>query len=176
VTSDRRAHLAQANLSRMRFPVAAEPMAEFAAALERINALAEHAPGFIWRYRSNAGEHISLLDATGDPLMIINLSVWHNYELLHDFTYRTAHMHYLRRRAEWFTRIEMPTTVLWWIESGHQPAPDEALRRLQHLRRYGPAPPAFTVRRRFDPTGRAEIRSPRHAEQRRFDSGAGRPV
>jgi len=96
VTGGRPAQLAQANLARMRFPLDAEPMAEFVAALERINALADHAPGFIWRLRSDTGEHVSLADTTGDPLLIINLSLWHSYQHLHEFTYRSTHMHYLR--------------------------------------------------------------------------------
>jgi len=128
--------------------------------IESINALADQAPGFIWRLRSHPAEHVSLADTTGDPLLIINLSVWCSYQHLHEFTYRSTHMHYLRRRAEWFTRIETPATVLWWIKSGHLPTPDEALAHLQHLRRYGATPQAFTVRNRFDPAGRREMRAP----------------
>lgn len=125
MTSRRPAQLPQANLARMRFPLDSESMAEFVAALGRINALADQAAGFIWRLRSDTGEHVSLADTAGDPLLIINLSVWQNYQHLHEFTYRSTHMHYLRR--------------------------------------YGPTPRALTVRSRFDPTGRREIRSP-HCE------------
>ena len=107
-------------------------------------------------HRSGDGGHVSIADATGDPLLIINLSVWQTYQQLHDFTYRSAHMHYLRRRAEWFDKIETPATALWWVKAGHRPTPTEALTRLQHLRRYGPTPQAFTVRSRFDPRGHRE--------------------
>lgn len=152
------AELVEANLARMRFPVESEPMAEFVAALEPINTLADRAAGFIWRHRSERGGHVSLADATGDPLLMINLSVWRDYQALHEFTYRSAHMRYVRRRGEWFTKIETPATVLWWIRSGEHPTPQDALARLQYLRRYGPTPRAFTVRTRFDSTGRRETR------------------
>jgi hypothetical protein len=68
--------LAQVNLARMRFPLASPPMAEFAECRDRINALADRAPGFIWRHRDESGGHVNLADTTGDPLLIINLSVW----------------------------------------------------------------------------------------------------
>jgi hypothetical protein len=160
-TTPDRAQLAQVNLARLRFPLESEPVAEFVAALGRVNALADAAPGFIWRHRSDDGGHVSVADASGDPLLIINLSVWQGYQQLHDFTYRSLHMHYLRRRAEWFDKIETPATALWWVAAGDRPTPPEALARLRHLRRYGPTPQAFTVRTRFDPAGRRESRPPR---------------
>lgn len=158
MTNPRPAELAQANLARMRFPLESEPMAAFVAALEPINLLADQTPGFIWRHRSETGAHISLADATGDPLLMINLSVWQSYQYLHEFIYRSAHMQYLRRRGEWFSNIETPATVLWWISSGDRPTPEQALVRLRYLRSYGPTPRAFTVRTRFDSTGRRETR------------------
>jgi hypothetical protein len=161
VTSTGPAQLAQVNLARLRFPLDSEPIAEFVAALDRVNALADQSPGFIWRLRSDDGGHVSLADATSDPLLIVNLSVWQTYEQLHDFTYRSAHMHYLRRRNVWFAKIETPATALWWVPPGHRPTPTEALARLAHLRRYGPTPRAFTVRSRFDPAGRRESRPSR---------------
>lgn len=129
--------LAQANLSRLRYPPDAPEAAEFIAALDRVNWLAERSRGFVWRHRADCG-HISLADTTGDPLLIINLSVWRSYQSLHEFIYRSAHGHYVRRRREWFDSIIQPSTVLWWLPAGSYPTPSEALARLEYLRRYGP--------------------------------------
>lgn len=151
----RPAGLAQVNLARLRFPLDSAHLREFVAALDRINRLAERSPGFVWRHRTDDG-HVSVADAAGDRLTIINLSVWLSYEQLHSFVYRSAHGRYLRRRSEWFDRIRAPATALWWVPAGHEPAPTEAFARLQHLRTYGPTPQAFSVRCRFGPSGRRE--------------------
>jgi len=147
--------LAQANLSRLRYPPDAPEAAEFIAALDRVNWLAERSRGFVWRHRADSG-HISLADTTGDPLLIINLSVWRSYQSLHWFIYRSAHGHYVRRRREWFDSIIQPSTVLWWLPAGSYPTPSEALAHLEFLRRYGPTSRAFSSRTRFDPDGRRE--------------------
>jgi hypothetical protein len=41
--------------------------------------------------------------------------------------------------------------VLWWVPAGHIPTADEALDRLDRLRREGPTPAAFTFRTPFEP-------------------------
>lgn len=150
-------HLAQVNLARLRFPLDSPAAREFVAALDRINRLAEQSAGFVWRHRAEDG-HVNLADQTGDPRMLLNLSVWRSYEHLHAYVYRSAHGHYVRRRYEWFDRIQTPATALWWVPDHHEPTPAEALARLRYLRRYGPTPKAFTVRSRFDPAGRPERR------------------
>jgi hypothetical protein len=42
-------NLAQLNIGRIKGPMDSPIMADFAANLERINALAERTPGFVWR-------------------------------------------------------------------------------------------------------------------------------
>jgi hypothetical protein len=164
-----RAQLAQINLARLRFPLDSPQVREFVAGLERINALAERSPGFVWRHRAAEG-HVSLGDDAGDPLMVVNLSVWQSYPRLHEFVYRGAHGHYVRRRSEWFDRIATPATALWWVPAGHEPTVADGLARLRYLRRYGPTPKAFTVRYRFDPAGRRE---PLRAGSDRLSTGRG---
>jgi len=141
--------LAQANLSLLRHPRAAPQVAEFAAAIERINALADRAPGFVWRSR---------VPVSDDERLVLNLSVWQAYLPLHEYTYRSAHGHYVRRRTEWFDRVRQPSTVLWWIPSGTHPTVEEGLARLRHLQHHGPSPKAFSLRVRFDSAGRRERR------------------
>ncbi len=62
--------------------------------------------------------------------------------------------HHLKRRSRWFAATPQPSTALWWVPAGARPSLDEALLRLKFLRRYGPTPRAFSLRRRFDPNGR----------------------
>jgi hypothetical protein len=145
--------LAQANVARLRHPPDDPRVAEFIAALDSVNHLAERSPGFVWRHTSDLG-HVGV--AEDDPLLVINVSVWRSYRSLHDFTYRTRHGHFVRRRREWFERVPQPSTVLWWVAAGETPTLDEALTRLALLRRYGPHPQAFGVRSRFHPDGRPE--------------------
>lgn len=127
------------NVARLRFPFDSAQAREFVGAVDRINRLAEESPGFIWRYRTGDA-HPSAEEQTGDPLMVINMSVWQSYEHLHAYVYRSAHGHYVRRRYEWFDKIATPATALWWIPVGHRPTPAEGLARLRQLRAYGPTP------------------------------------
>ncbi|MCU1238251.1 MAG: hypothetical protein JWP63_6218, partial [Candidatus Solibacter sp.] len=48
-------HLAQVNIGRMLHPIDDPRMADFVAQLDPINALADAAPGFVWRLQSTSG-------------------------------------------------------------------------------------------------------------------------
>jgi uncharacterized protein DUF3291 len=153
-------HLAQVNAAILRFPLDDARLAGFVAAVEQINQLAQEAPGFVWRH-PDAHRHLhSPQDDVNAAVTVVNLSVWQSYQHLHNFTYRSIHGQLVRRRGQWFTTSRGPTTALWWIRDDEQPDPVAALARLRHLRRYGPTPQAFTVRRRFDSRGRPEPRTP----------------
>jgi hypothetical protein len=52
--------LAQLNIGIIKGPMDSPVMADFAANLDRINALAERSPGFVWRLKTEEG------DATAD--------------------------------------------------------------------------------------------------------------
>jgi heme-degrading monooxygenase HmoA len=125
-------------------------MAELRRAMEGVNQLAESSPGFVWRLATPTG-HAAAVE--GDDRSFANLSVWESYEALHAFTYRSVHGRFARRRRRWFEPIGGPTTVLWWIPSGGTPSLEDATRRLDHLRRHGPTPRAFSLLRRFDAAG-----------------------
>lgn len=141
--------LAQLNIGRLRRPLDHPDTAGFTGALDWINELAESSPGFVWRLKDEAtGLSSSYAYDTGDPLDIVNLSTWETPEQLHEFVYRTAHTSFLRRRAEWFDRVEL-FLVCWWVPAGHRPTVEEAMDRLAILGREGPTPDAFTLRRRF---------------------------
>jgi hypothetical protein len=57
----------------------------------------------------------------------------------------------MRLRREWFHKLAEQHLVLWWIPAGQLPGIDEALDRLDLLRRNGPGPMAFTFREPYDP-------------------------
>ncbi|MFI5694058.1 DUF3291 domain-containing protein [Kribbella sp. NPDC051586] len=149
--------LAHANVSRLRYAADDARLAELMDAFAHVNQLAERAPGFVWRYPTT-GAHYSLPD---DPRTLLNVSVWKGYESLHLFVYRSKHFHYVRRTAEWFEPVAQPSTALWWVAQGTTPSPEEALAHIDYLRRYGPTPRAFSLRRRFAPDGRPEQRARR---------------
>jgi hypothetical protein len=136
--------LAQLNIAQLKAPLDSPELADFVASLERINALAEGSPGFVWRLKDESG------NATGlrhfGPDYIVNLSVWRDAESLHAFAFESDHVQVMRRRREWFQRMAEAYLVLWWIPAGHRPDLAEAARRLDHLRRNGPTPEAFTFR------------------------------
>lgn len=145
-------HLAQLNVGRLRHPLDAPEAAGFVAGLEPINALADSSPGFVWRLTDEGGQDATAIRPAGDDV-IVNLSVWESREALWNFTYRSDHMEYVRRRREWFTRAAEAFTVLWWTPAGEPPTVQEALSRLARLREHGPGPEAFTFRRPYEPGG-----------------------
>jgi len=133
-------HLAELNVARLHEPLDHEGTAEFVAALEPINALAEASPGFVWRLTDDEGQSSSYvsLPENEDPLVIVNYSIWTDLESLKSFMYKTGHSGFLRRRREWFERLDEAATVCWWIPAGTIPDLAEAYARLQDLRSVGP--------------------------------------
>jgi hypothetical protein len=140
-------HLAEVNIGTLRDAVDSPMIADFVANLARINALAEDQPGFVWRL-TGEGDDATDIQPFENPLMAINLSVWTDPDSLAAFVYRTAHRDVMRRRAEWFEKMEL-FMCLWWVPIGHQPTPQEAIARLEILRQRGPSPDAFTFRQPF---------------------------
>ena len=147
-------NIAQLNVARARAETDSPVLADFMAALDRINALADAAPGFVWRLQSESGNATDIRPSA-DPLFLINLSVWSSVEALFEFVYKTAHTQVMARRREWFEAAVEAYQVLWWIPAGHVPTVDEALERLAHLRTHGPSPHAFTFKQRYPSPGRA---------------------
>lgn len=145
-------HIAQLNVGRAVAPPGSPELADFMAALDRINALAESSPGFVWRLQSASGNATDIL-VSEDPRSLVNMSVWSSVEALFAFVYRTAHTEIMKRRREWFEKPAQAHQVLWWIPAGHIPTIEEALQRLAELRRDGPTERAFTFRQHFPDGG-----------------------
>lgn len=142
--------LAQLNIASMLQPLESPGMADFVANLERINALAEASPGFVWRLQDEAGD-ATAIRPFGEEVLV-NLSLWRDVEALRDYVYKSAHAEMLKRRAEWFARMGEAHMVLWWVPAGHLPSVEEAATRLRLLREQGPSVQAFSFRQTFSPT------------------------
>lgn len=147
-------HLAQINVGTLVAPRGDPRVEPFFAALDRVNALADASPGFVWRLQTEAGNATDILP-TADPLFIVNMSVWSDADALFDFVYRSGHAPEMARRREYFARFAGAYQALWWVPAGRVPNVDEGLSRLWRLDRHGPTPQAFTFKARFPAPGLA---------------------
>jgi hypothetical protein len=151
--------LAQLNIGIIKGPMDSAVMADFAANLERINALADRSPGFAWRLQSDQGNATSIRPFENENLLL-NMSVWRDVESLQRYVYGSAHVEIMRRRREWFERMPEAFLVLWWVPVGHRPSIAEAIARLEVLRAKGPTAEAFTFRQPFPSPDSVPIESP----------------
>ena len=143
-------HLAQINIGRLVAPLDDPRIAEFADNLDRINAVADASPGFVWRLQTDDGDATSI-QAFDDPLIIVNMSVWDSVEALRHYVYKSDHVSFLRRRREWFAPYEGPFLALWWIEAGTIPTVEDGKAALKLLGSKGPSQDAFTLAKSFPP-------------------------
>lgn len=143
--------LAQLNIGVLRGPIDSPVMAEFVANLDRINALAERTPGFVWRLQTEEGNATAIRPYPENENMAVNLSVWRDVDSLRLFVFHSEHVEIMRRRREWFEKMSEAFLVLWWVPKGHWPPIEEAKARLELLRRKGPNAEAFTFRSSFPP-------------------------
>ena len=142
--------LAQLNIGVIRGPMDSPVMADFAAGLARINALAERSPGFVWRLQTEAGDATAIRPFENENLLV-NMSVWRDVDSLRRYVYHSEHVDLMRRRREFFERMPQAFLVLWWVARGHRPSIAEAMARLQMLRERGTGPEAFTFREAWPP-------------------------
>jgi hypothetical protein len=143
-------HLAQLNIGRLRGAQGDPVVAEFFDNLDRINGLADASPGFVWRFQTDSGNATDVRPYE-DELIAINLTVWESIEALKDFAFRTDHRDFLRRRSAWFEPMAEAYLALWWVPAGTVPTVEDAVDRLERLRKAGPSPDAFTFRTTFPP-------------------------
>jgi hypothetical protein len=144
-------HIAQVNIGKIKAPLDSSTMAGFMNQLDAINALADAAPGFVWRLQTGEGNATYFRPYPNDDRILLNMSVWETIESLKDYVYRTAHAEVLRHRHEWFEKFESNYMALWWVPAGHIPGIDEAKKRIAHLDAHGPTEFAFTFKKTFPP-------------------------
>jgi hypothetical protein len=150
-------HLAQVNVAKPLGPPGSEVLAEFMAALAPINALADAAPGFVWRLQTDAGD-ATAVPVFGSTEYMVNLSVWADLESLASFVFKSGHVEVMRKRRAWFEPMTEAYVALWWVPAGVRPTVADAEERLLHVRAHGPTPFAFTVRAPFpSPSASEEI-------------------
>lgn len=145
-------HLAQINIGRLVAPAGDPRVQPFFDALDRINAIADANPGFVWRLQDDSGNAMGI-SYSPDPLLAVNMSVWRDADSLFDFVYRSAHTPVMARRREYFERMDGSYQALWWIPAGVLPTVNDGLSRLWLLERFGPSPQAFTFKSRFPAPG-----------------------
>ncbi len=145
-------HLAQINVGRLTAPPDDPRVQPFFDALDRINALADQSPGFVWRLQDEGG-NATAIQVAPDPLFILNMSVWTDADALFAFVYRSAHTPVMGRRREYFARFDGAYQALWWLPAGTIPTVNDGLSRLWYLDRFGPSPHAFTFKSRFPAPG-----------------------
>jgi Domain of unknown function (DUF3291) len=141
-------HLAQINIGRLIAPIDDPRIAEFVAQLDPINALADKAPGFVWRLQSSSGNALDIV-YSGDASINVNMSVWESLEALRHYAYRSDHARVLRDRAKWFEKMDKPYYCLWWVPVGHIPTVAEGRERLEHYQMYGATPFSFWFSQHF---------------------------
>jgi hypothetical protein len=142
-------HIAQLNIGKFRFPTTDERMAGFMNQLKPINALADNAPGFVWRLQDESGD-ATAIRAFPDNMLAVNFSVWESIEALFNYVYYSDHAKVLRERKQWFEHMTEHYMVLWWIPAGRIPTLTEAKDRLEALRRDGPTAYAFNFKKQFE--------------------------
>jgi hypothetical protein len=135
-------HLVQLNVGYLKHPADDPRLADFMAALDVVNAVAERSPGFIWRMKDETGNAMAIRRAA-DPNMILNMSLWRSVAELEQFVWKTVHERVYRKRGDWFDKMDKPHLVMWWVEEGHIPTTDEAMERLDRLHKHGPTEFAF---------------------------------
>jgi len=145
VTQPDGTHLAQLNVGRLVAAPEDARVAEFMAALDRINGIGKRSPGFVWMMEGSGAPGTGNTEAKidGDARFIANLTVWEDAASLEHFVYNTLHRRFYERRAEWFEVLGRPHFAMWWVPAGHRPTLEEALARLAHLETHGDSDHAF---------------------------------
>lgn len=148
MASDAR-HLAEFNIGTLKHDWDDPRVADFRDNLDRVFAIAERSPGYVWHMKEVEME-AAQLDAAGllggNPRTASTLSVWQDLPSLDRFVWRTIHRRFYDRRAEWYgpqSEWSGLRLVMWWIPAGHLPGIDEAVARLTQLARSGDCDSAF---------------------------------
>ena len=143
-------HLVQINIAQALAEMDDPIMHGFVSRLDEINALADSAPGFVWRLQTDEGDALNLR-VFDDPMLIINMSVWRSVQDLKDFTYKTMHVEIFKERKTVVFQVgQAAHGAVVGLTKGHIPTLDEAKERLEHLTQHGPSEEAFTFSKVFE--------------------------
>ncbi len=142
-------HLAEFNIGELKYDWDDPRVADFRDNLDRVFALAERSPGYVWHLK-DAEMEAAQLDADGplggNPRIASTLSVWRDLASLEQFVWHTVHKRFYDRRAEWYGSQRDwggQRLVMWWVPEGHLPDIDEAVGKLRLLAATGDSDAAF---------------------------------
>lgn len=107
-------HLAQVNIALPLEPLTSARLSGFVSALDEINALADAAPGFVWRLQTENGD-ATAIRLLGDERLIVDMSVWSSMTSLTEFVYRSGHVRIMRQRRTRFEGMSEAYQALWWV-------------------------------------------------------------
>ena len=111
--------------------------------LDRINALAEASPGFIWRLQDESG-NATAIDIMTDPKSVLNITVWQSVADLYRYAYQSDHHYFIKNRDRWFVPTTKRSMALWHLpDDAPKPSFEEAFARLAHLESHGASDYAF---------------------------------
>ena len=138
-------HLAELNVGRLLAPTDDPRVAEFMAALDRVNGMGKRMPGFVWMMEGSGEPGTGNTEAKleGDAQFVSNLTVWKSVATLENFVWTTVHRTFYERRQEWFEVLGKMHFVMWWVPVGHQPKLIEALAKLALKQENGDSDQAF---------------------------------
>ena len=140
-------HLAQVNIAKRLAPMDDPIMQDFVNNLDKINAIADKAEGFIWRLQDEDKQEAALVFQ--DDTLIINMSVWASLEALFNYTYHSGHIEVFKRRKDWFSKMKLMHMAFWFVPIGYEPTFQDAKKRLDYLINHGDTPYAFSFKSKF---------------------------
>ncbi|WP_298346049.1 DUF3291 domain-containing protein [uncultured Algibacter sp.] len=140
-------HLAQVNIAKRLAPMDDPIMQDFINNVEKINAIADEAEGFIWRMQDEDKDLGA--EIFQDDTLLINMSVWESLVSLFNYTYKSGHIEVFKRKKEWFSKMKMVHMAFWYIPEGYEPTFQDAKQRLDYLNKYGDTPYAFSFKSKF---------------------------
>jgi Domain of unknown function (DUF3291) len=135
-------HLASLNISVWKIDETSPEAAPFNDNVDRMNALAERSPGFIWRLLDE-GRDENGHTLLGGPELLLTLSLWESPAHLEAFAFNTVHRKIYERKGEWFHKLQSNHLVLWWVKEGERPTLADAKLRLDHINAHGNSDYAF---------------------------------
>ena len=147
-TSRMKKVLAELNIATAKESLDSPLLKEFVDNLDKVNAIAEHHHGFIWRLKDDSGNATNI-QAFDNLNTIVNLSVWADVASLKDFMFKTDHVTFFKKKAQWFEKPKQATYVLWWVNENERPTVEQGIERLNTLRELGDTPNAFSFKQPF---------------------------
>jgi hypothetical protein len=140
-------HLAQVNIAKKLAPLDDPIMQDFINNVDKMNAIADSSPGFIWRMKDEDKDLGA--QVFQDDSLVINISVWEDLDLLFNYTYNSGHIEVFKRKKEWFSKMKMMHMAFWYVPEGYEPSFQDAKDRLDYLNIHGDSPYAFTFKSKF---------------------------